>query len=368
MAELSLDHPADAFSPLPERFLRVVFFVVFFPLLPIVPLLNLWPPMAPFRRWLFRDPTRFWVYQNTLLWPWCNLRRLANRCVGLQLPLCLHARVVTGSPLKPSDVALRNDLPAKGSGTMRIVCISDTHGHHRAIPIPAGDILVHAGDLFIEDRGLTSSLGGERSRCRLERMGAWLADLPFAHVVCIGGNHDAILQDLGATEVRRALNAHRRGSHVSAEVHYLADEGIEINGLSIYGAPLSVQQFKGSQNRAFQVSAQQDAAADRAPMVSSHGRVDVLITHGPPKGVLDAGKGSELVADAVRQLHPTLHFFGRARAPSLYRAPVRSLVSLRVCRPTPSLRGGLRRSSGDNVLQCLDLRRQFRPIPPSSRG
>jgi 3',5'-cyclic AMP phosphodiesterase CpdA len=30
---------------------------------------------------------------------------------------------------------------------MRIVCVSDTHGRHREITVPDGDVLVHAGDL-----------------------------------------------------------------------------------------------------------------------------------------------------------------------------------------------------------------------------
>jgi hypothetical protein len=31
-------------------------------------------------------------------------------------------------------------------GCTRIVCISDTHGYHRSIPIPTCDILIHGGD------------------------------------------------------------------------------------------------------------------------------------------------------------------------------------------------------------------------------
>ena len=44
-------------------------------------------------------------------------------------------------------------------------------------------------------------------------------------------------------------------------------------------------------------------------------RVDILVTHGPPHGVLDrliSGKrvGSTAIADAVRRVEPRLHIFG----------------------------------------------------------
>jgi predicted phosphodiesterase len=30
---------------------------------------------------------------------------------------------------------------------MKIICISDTHNHHKDLKIPDGDILIHAGDM-----------------------------------------------------------------------------------------------------------------------------------------------------------------------------------------------------------------------------
>ena len=31
--------------------------------------------------------------------------------------------------------------------SLKIVCISDTHGKHRSLKVPDGDVLVHAGDI-----------------------------------------------------------------------------------------------------------------------------------------------------------------------------------------------------------------------------
>jgi 3',5'-cyclic AMP phosphodiesterase CpdA len=50
---------------------------------------------------------------------------------------------------------------------LRIVCISDTHGHHRELSVPAGDLLVHAGDLTRK---------GELDELR--NLNAWLGTLP----------------------------------------------------------------------------------------------------------------------------------------------------------------------------------------------
>lgn len=35
---------------------------------------------------------------------------------------------------------------------MRLVCLSDTHGLHREVRLPPGDVLVHAGDLSAHGR------------------------------------------------------------------------------------------------------------------------------------------------------------------------------------------------------------------------
>jgi predicted phosphodiesterase len=38
---------------------------------------------------------------------------------------------------------------------IKIVCISDTHGLHRNLSIPEGDILIHAGDItYFESSGM----------------------------------------------------------------------------------------------------------------------------------------------------------------------------------------------------------------------
>lgn len=41
-------------------------------------------------------------------------------------------------------------VTAEGKKSLKIVCISDTHGMHRKMKIPEGDVLVHAGDITMK--------------------------------------------------------------------------------------------------------------------------------------------------------------------------------------------------------------------------
>ena len=71
------------------------------------------------------------------------------------------------------------DLPQKG---VRIVCLSDTHVQHEQLTIPAGDILIHAGD-FSRRGGIV----------QVKEFLDWFAQQPHQYKVLVAGNHDTIL-------------------------------------------------------------------------------------------------------------------------------------------------------------------------------
>lgn len=62
------------------------------------------------------------------------------------------------------------------------MAISDTHGFHRDVVIPDGDVLVHAGDI---------TMNGEVET--ILDFVRWLVELPHAHKVIVPGNHDRCL-------------------------------------------------------------------------------------------------------------------------------------------------------------------------------
>ena len=187
---------------------------------------------------------------------------------------------------------------------MRIVLLSDTHGYHKSVHVPGGDILIHAGDL-------TASGGSSE----VADAAKWLGSLPHRHKIAIAGNHDWLFER-SPTQAAALLR--------SAGVSYLQDTGINVSGLSIYGSPWQPEFMhwafnapRGSLSRYW----------DQIPP-----GLDVLITHGPAYGILDqrvppkvrrdapwedeeSFEGSDHVGDeelltAIQRTRPRIHAFG----------------------------------------------------------
>jgi Icc-related predicted phosphoesterase len=168
----------------------------------------------------------------------------------------------------------------------RIVCVSDTHARHHLTVVPDGDVLVHAGDVTrhgaLED---------------VEAFDAWLGKLPHRHKVVICGNHDFCFQNQPVEARVRITNA-----------VYLEDAGCEIGGLTFWGSPW--QPWFGGW--AFNLPRGEELARVWAKIPD---RVDVLVTHGPPEGILDVTNRGDLAGcrdllDRVRVVKPRLHVFG----------------------------------------------------------
>jgi len=169
---------------------------------------------------------------------------------------------------------------------VRLVLMSDTHGHHREIDVPDGDVLLHAGDFTMLNKTTTFSI---------RDFNDWLGDLPHKDKVLIPGNHDA---GFIYPEYRELITNAR----------LLINEGIEVQGLKIWGSPITPNDW-GTFGAA---TAQERARAfSRIP-----DDTDVLITHGPPLGILDqvfkpsVPQGCLQLLDAVRRARPRYHVFG----------------------------------------------------------
>lgn len=172
--------------------------------------------------------------------------------------------------------------------SIRIVCISDTHGQHAKLSVPAGDILIHAGDF--------AAFGD--TPIEIIDFNQWLGTLPHRHKVVIAGNHDWMFERHPGAARELLTNA-----------IYLENSGTELAGLKIWGSPVQPE----FNNWAFNVAR---GAAIRRYWKMIPASTDVLITHGPPSGILDtahpttAHLGCEELAEAVQQIRPRLHVFG----------------------------------------------------------
>ena len=101
---------------------------------------------------------------------------------------------------------------------------------------------------------------------KLSIFNAWLDAQPAQHRVVVAGNHDQILESVGAEAAQRLL----------PNAIYLCNSGVELEGLRLWGTPISDGR---SPNRAFQSAAARAAAAAAAASLPP-GSVDLLITHG----------------------------------------------------------------------------------------
>jgi Icc-related predicted phosphoesterase len=169
---------------------------------------------------------------------------------------------------------------------MKIVCLSDTHAAHNRIQVPDGDILLHAGD--VSRRGLEHEI---------IEFNEWLGTLPHKHKIMIAGNHDFMFEKYPKPARKLITNA-----------IYLEDEGIEIEGLSIWGSPITPWFYNWAFNR-------HRGAAIRKFWDMIPAKTDILITHGPPLGILDQtdrgeAAGCEDLLEAVHRIKPKLHLFG----------------------------------------------------------
>lgn len=178
---------------------------------------------------------------------------------------------------------------------MRIWHISDTHGNHNQLQVPENvDIVVHSGDA-------SNWLDPYRNEPEMRAFIDWFAELAAPVKVFVPGNHD--------TSVEKGLIS--RELIERCGIKMLVDQGMEIGGLRFWGSPWtprygtwSWMKDRGTINRAW----------DRIP-----DDTEVLITHGPPYGVLDATynrgnkvelTGCSALMKRVAKIQPKLMMFG----------------------------------------------------------
>jgi Icc-related predicted phosphoesterase len=172
---------------------------------------------------------------------------------------------------------------------VRLIVISDTHGlHNRIDGLPDGDVLIHAGDFMNSGYDVQDIVSFNR----------WLGEQPFKHRVVCGGNHDRYFEV--APKQARAL---------LTNAIYLENSGITIDNVTFWGSPYTPEFL----NWAFMYP--RGTSAKRYWSLIPH-NLDVLITHGPPFGILDqtaqgeAHRGCEELLIAVEEKKPRVHLFG----------------------------------------------------------
>ena len=166
---------------------------------------------------------------------------------------------------------------------MDITFIADTHGLHDRLKLNAGTFLIHAGDI--------TEYGTEEE---VAEFLYWFSRQLFTYKIFIAGNHDLYIEECTSA---------KRKKIIPSNVIYLQNNGIEVKNVKIWGSPVTPY-FLGM---AFNARRGKEIKKvwDKIPADT-----DILITHGPPNGILDNGIGDEELLKVINKIKPTIHCFG----------------------------------------------------------
>jgi len=171
---------------------------------------------------------------------------------------------------------------------------------HTKVRVPGGDVLIFCGDMCT-----TGTIG------QAIKTSHFLNKLPHKHKIIVAGNHDFPFAQMDPHVI------------VPRGVSYLCDTSMRVRVpdtdilLKIHGMPWTPEFY----NWAFMMPRNSEQMSRRVDEIPDN--VDILITHGPPYGILDEAptyikrepigmshEGCMLLRDRVLKIQPKLHVFG----------------------------------------------------------
>lgn len=162
---------------------------------------------------------------------------------------------------------------------MKFIAISDTHGCHRQLDLPSGDVLLHSGDVC-----------NQGNRDQVKDFLDWFDQLEFKYKIFLRGNHDI--------EFKTRISL--IDFEMPKNVYHLDHSGIEIENILIWGIS---HPLRWSQK-----------TWDSIPS-----NTQILMTHQPPYSVFDKpplspSTGDKELLKKVKQIKPKVHLFGHIHA------------------------------------------------------
>ncbi len=173
---------------------------------------------------------------------------------------------------------------------MKIWHISDTHGLHDQLVIPVVDLIIHSGDV--------SNWKDERNANEVLDFLEWYAKIPCKKIL-VGGNHDV--------SIERGLVTRKQIEDFG--IIYLENELYKVDGIRIWGSPYTPSFGVGW---AWNIERHEiQAVWDLIP------ECDIVVTHGPPYGILDIHEdngieycGCKCLLNTILRREPQYHLFG----------------------------------------------------------
>lgn len=157
---------------------------------------------------------------------------------------------------------------------MRITAIGCLHGYYPQLD--GGDLLIVTGDLTAKN------LMPEYSK-----FFSWISKQKYKKAIYIAGNHDGWIQkSINSREKNEAYPGFLREN---CELECLSDSGTEFEGLNIWGSPWSLT-FDEINPKCGAFTGKEKDLQKKWDMIPED--TDILITHTPPNGILDAVQDS----------------------------------------------------------------------------
>lgn len=178
---------------------------------------------------------------------------------------------------------------------MRLWHISDTHDNHESLTIPENiDIVIHSGDI-------SNYRDVFRNALEAAKFLEWYKSLNIEYKCLCAGNHDSSIE-------KRLITP---GDISSMGIIYLENSETTIEGVRIWGSPFTPTFGDWSFMK----------ARDKISRIWEEipEGIDIVVTHGPPKGTLDLsydreGKlefcGDGALGKKIVKIQPKLHLFG----------------------------------------------------------
>jgi Icc-related predicted phosphoesterase len=154
--------------------------------------------------------------------------------------------------------------------------------------LPKGDVLLHAGDI---------SYKGNKEE--IKDFLHWFSNQNFRYKIFIAGNHDFYMEHIRVSEL---------SALISDNIIYLNDSGVTVEGINIWGSPVTPWFFNWAFNR------------HRGEEIQKHWNLipadtNVLMTHGPVLGIHDVvingtHVGCRDLLAKVKNIKPRVHVCG----------------------------------------------------------
>lgn len=183
----------------------------------------------------------------------------------------------------------------------KILHISDTHGFHNQLPyIEDIDIVIHSGDV---SNSLDVGINANEALDFLE----WYKQYPCDTKIFVPGNHDISIWGQLITEDKIK----------DMGITMLINQGFTFNGIKLWGSPFTPKLFDHYIYWSWGLKRNEMGIVwNQIPEDT-----DILITHGPPKGIMDLTldhndrktpiqAGDKILMNKVLEIKPKAHLFG----------------------------------------------------------